>query len=33
MSNLPAFNEFLLNMPQDDGEFDRLRLPARRFEH
>ncbi len=27
-----AFNEFLLEMPQDDGEFDRLPLPMRRFD-
>ena len=31
-SSLPAFSEVLLNMPQDDGEFDRLRLPAGRFD-
>ena len=31
-SSLPAFNEFLLEMPQDDGEFDRLSLLARRFD-
>ena len=27
-----AFNEFLLDMPQDDGEFDRLPLSMRRFD-
>ena len=27
-----AFNELLLEMPQDDGEFDRLPLPMRRFD-
>ena len=27
-----AFNEFLLEMPQDDGEFDRLPLAMRRFD-
>ena len=31
-ANLPAFNDLLLEMPQDDGEFERLPMPARRFE-
>lgn len=31
-SSVPSFSEFLLQMPQDDGEFDRLRLPTRRFD-
>lgn len=26
------FNEYLLTIPQDDGEFDRLPMPARPFE-
>ena len=28
----PAFNEILLDMPQDNGEFERLLISARRFE-
>lgn len=31
-ASLPAFNDLLLEMPQDDGEFERLPMPARRFE-
>ena len=31
-ASLPAFNDLLLEMPQDDGEFERMRMPARRFE-
>ena len=31
-SSLPSFNELLLQMPQDDGEFDRLPLQARGFD-
>ena len=30
--SLPAFNDLLLEMPQDDGEFERLPMPARQFE-
>lgn len=30
--SLPAFSKFLLDMPQDDGEFGRLPLPTRRFD-
>ncbi len=28
----PTFNDLLLEMPQDDGEFERLPMPARQFE-
>ena len=31
-ASLPGFNDLLLEMPQDDGEFERLTMPARRFE-
>ena len=31
-ASLPAFNDFLLEMPQDDGEFERLPMSARRFD-
>lgn len=31
-ASLPTFNDLLLEMPQDDGEFERLPMPARRFE-
>ena len=31
-SNVLPFNEYLLTMPQDDGEFDRPPLTARPFE-
>ena len=31
-ASLPTFNDLLLGMPQDDGEFERLPMPARRFE-
>lgn len=30
--NSPTFNDLLLEMPQDDGEFERLPMPARPFE-
>ncbi|MDD9961142.1 MAG: type II toxin-antitoxin system Phd/YefM family antitoxin [Gammaproteobacteria bacterium] len=31
-ASLPTFNDLLLEMPQDDGEFERLPMLARRFE-
>ena len=31
-ASLPTFNDLLLEVPQDDGEFERLPMPARRFE-
>ena len=31
-SSVPSFNELLLQMPQDDGEFARLPLQVRHFD-
>ena len=31
-SKAPSFTDLLLEIPQDDGEFERLRLPARPFD-
>lgn len=31
-ASLPTFNELLLEVPQDNGEFERLPMAARRFE-
>ena len=31
-ANAPTFAELLLEIPQDDGEFERLSVPARQLE-